>query len=75
VHRLFFVGTRTPSRFLSWGVLPEKSAFLVTAPQSNDPKYLHQRAEEARAHVRQITNARDKEMMLEIANENDDLAE
>ena len=46
---------------------------MVTAPQSNDPKYLHQRAEEARAHTKQMSNAR--EMMLEIANEYDDLAE
>jgi len=48
---------------------------MVTAPQSNDPKYLHQRAEEARAHAKQMSNARDQEMMLEIANEYDELAE
>jgi hypothetical protein len=48
---------------------------MVTAPQFNDPKYLHRRAEEARAHAKQMSNERHKQMMLAIANEYDDLAE
>jgi hypothetical protein len=40
----------------------------------NDSEYLHRRAEEARAHAKQMSNERHKEMMLELANEYDDLA-
>jgi hypothetical protein len=48
---------------------------MVTAPQFNDPKYLHRRAEEARAHAKQMSSEQHKELMLKIANEYDDLAE
>jgi hypothetical protein len=47
---------------------------MPAAPQFNDPKYLHRRAEEARAHAKQMNNERHKEMMLKIADDYDDLA-
>jgi hypothetical protein len=46
---------------------------MLITPHLNDPEYWHDRAEEARAHAKQ-SNERHKEMMLEIANEYDELA-
>ena len=47
---------------------------MLAAPQFNDPQYWHRRAEEARAHAKQMSNERHKEMMLKIADDYDDLA-
>jgi hypothetical protein len=47
---------------------------MLLTPHLNDSEYWHDRAEEARAHAKQMSNERHKEMMLEIANEYDDLA-
>ena len=46
----------------------------LTAPQFNDPKYWHQRAEEARAMAKQMSGELSKKMMLKVADDYDGLA-
>ena len=47
---------------------------MLIAPQISDPQYWHRRAEEARAHAKQMSNEQHKKMMLKIAADYDDLA-
>ena len=47
---------------------------MPTTPDFYDPEYWHRRAEEARAHAKQMSNERHKEMVLMIADDYDDLA-
>jgi hypothetical protein len=47
---------------------------MLTAPQFNDPKYWHQRAEEARAMAKQMSSELSKKMMLKVADDYDGLA-
>ena len=44
------------------------------APQFNNPKYWHQRAEEARAMAKQMSGELGKKMMLRVADDYDGLA-
>ena len=47
---------------------------MLIAPQISDPQYWHRRAEEARAHAKQMSNEQHKKMMLKIADDYDELA-
>ena len=46
----------------------------LAAPQFNNPKYWHQRAEEARAIAKQMSSELSKKMMLRVADDYDGLA-
>ena len=46
----------------------------LAAPQFNNPKYWHQRAEEARAMAKQMSGELGKKMMLRLADDYDGLA-
>ena len=46
----------------------------LAAPQFNNPKYWHQRAEEARAMAKQMSSELSKKMMLRVADNYDQLA-
>ena len=46
----------------------------LAAPQFNNPKYWHQRAEEARAMAKQMSSELSKKMMLRVADDYDGLA-
>ena len=46
----------------------------LAAPQFNNPKYWHQRAEEARAMAKQMSSELSKKMMLKVADDYDGLA-
>ena len=46
----------------------------LAAPQFNNPKYWHQRAEEARAMAKQMSGELSKKMMLRVADDYDGLA-
>ena len=47
---------------------------MLAAPQFNDPRYWHRRAEEARVLAEQISGERNKERMLKVADDYDELA-
>jgi hypothetical protein len=47
---------------------------VIAAPQFDDPKYWHRRAEEARALAKQMSNEQSKKMMLKIAEAYDGFA-
>ena len=47
---------------------------MLAPPQFNDPKYWHQRAEEARAMAKQMSSELSKKMMLKVADDYDGLA-
>jgi hypothetical protein len=47
---------------------------MLAAPQSNNPKYWHQRAGEARAMAKQMSGELSKKMMLKVADDYDGLA-
>ena len=47
---------------------------MLAAPQLNDPRYWHRRAEEARVLADQISGERNKERMLKVADDYDELA-
>jgi hypothetical protein len=47
---------------------------MLAAPQFNDPKYWHQRAEQARAMAKQMNSELSKKMMLKVADDCDGLA-
>ena len=47
---------------------------MLAAPQFNDPRYWHRRAEEARVLADQISGERNKERMLKVADDYDELA-
>jgi hypothetical protein len=52
----------------------KRARSTLTAPQFNDPKYWHQRAEEARAMAKQMSSELSKTMMLKVADDYDGLA-
>ena len=52
----------------------KRARSALTAPQFNDPKYWHQRAEEARAMAKQMSSELSKKMMLKVADDYDRLA-
>ena len=52
----------------------KRARSTLTAPQFNDPKYWHQRAEEARAMAKQMSSELSKKMMLKVADDYDGLA-
>jgi hypothetical protein len=45
---------------------------MLAAPQFNDPRYWHRRAEEARVLAEQMNGERNKERMLKVADDYDD---
>ena len=45
----------------------KRARSMLAAPQFNDPKYWHQRAEEARAMAKQMSSELSKKMMLKVA--------
>ena len=45
---------------------------MPAAPQFNDPRYWHRRAEEARVLAEQMNGERNKERMLKVADDYDD---
>jgi hypothetical protein len=47
---------------------------MLAAPQFNDPRYWHRRAEEARVLAKQMSNELHKKTMLKIADDYDGLA-
>ena len=47
---------------------------MLAAPQFNDPRYWHRRAEEARVLAEQMNGERNKERMLKVADDYDELA-
>ena len=47
----------------------------LAAPQFNNPKYWHQRAEEARAMAKRMNSELSKKMMLKVADDYDGLAD
>ena len=47
---------------------------MLAAPQFNDPRYWHRRAEEARVLAEQMSGERNKERMLKVADDYDELA-
>ena len=47
---------------------------MVIAPQSNDPKYLHQRAKEARRLAERMTDEKAKHAVLSVAEHCDKFA-
>jgi hypothetical protein len=47
---------------------------MPTALDTEDPKYWHQRAEEARALATQSTSEHNKKIMLKLADDYDELA-
>ena len=52
----------------------KRARSMLAPPQFNDPKYWHQRAEEARVLAEQTSNERAKKTMLTIADDYDELA-
>ena len=52
----------------------KRARSMLAAPQSNNPKYWHQRAEEARAMAKQMSSELSKKMMLKVADDYDALA-
>ena len=52
----------------------KRARSTLTAPQFNDPKYWHQRAEEARAMAKQMSSELSKKTMLKVADDYDGLA-
>ena len=55
-------------------VVRERARFMPIVPDVNDPKYWHQRAEEARAMAKQMSGELGKKMMLRVADDYDGLA-
>ena len=55
-------------------MIRKRARSTLTAPQLNDPKYWHQRAEEARAMAKQTSSELSKRMMLKVADDYDGLA-
>ena len=55
-------------------MIRKRARSTLTAPQFNDPKYWHQRAEEARAMAEQMCSELSKKMMLKVADDYDGLA-
>ena len=47
---------------------------MLAAPQFNNPRYWHRRAEEARVLAEQTSGERNKERMLKVADDYDELA-
>ena len=47
---------------------------MLAAPQFHDPRYWHRRAEEARVLAEQTSGERNKERMLKVADDYDELA-
>ena len=47
---------------------------MLAAPQFNNPRYWHRRAEEARVLAEQMSGERNKERMLKVADDYDELA-
>jgi hypothetical protein len=52
----------------------KRARSMLAAPQFNNPKYWHQRAEEARAMAKQMSSELSKKMMLKVADDYDGLA-
>ena len=52
----------------------KRARSMLAPPQFNDPKYWHQRAEEARAMSKQMSSELSKKMMLKVADDYDGLA-
>ena len=47
---------------------------MLAAPQFNNPRYWHRRAEEARVLAEQMSGERNKERMLKVADDYDEQA-
>jgi hypothetical protein len=47
---------------------------MLAAPQFNDPKYWHRRADEARAMAKQMSSELSKKMMFKVADDYDGFA-
>ena len=47
---------------------------MLAAPQFNNPRYWHRRAEEARVLAEQTSGERNKERMLKVADDYDQIA-
>ena len=53
----------------------KRARSMRAVPQFNNPKYWHQRAEEARAMAKQMNSELSKKMMLKVADDYDGLAD